>query len=610
MLETHKFFRDIFGKNKIFIEKFTSSNLPYKKDNEKTRLLLPVDEMAKLTFSPSNNYYFLPNIVQGTERLKEHVVTATCLFLDFDGKEYPEELKNIAHYIFSRGKGHYHAYIKIKHFKVETEDDIAYYESVLQFVIGKYGSDRAVKNINRLMRIPHTNVVKPDKNVKGVSYTLTYENPHNEVLSLQDFVKKYCTNSGLSHSDKSRLALQKIKDLKLKTDYQNNRNTFILSVCHILRDYGFSDTEIKKRVQKINDNLEEPLDVLELAGIVENSKTYRQNPENIKDFQVQKKNLLIQKEMEGLVYTPNDEYFRKDNAEKVNPNWLNKTLSPLTELKQGSLNHVHRYMLIETVDGVDYKPQHERITKDNKLNLWSEPDITIEKGDLTVFFDFINFLIPNKEEREHFLNYMAYSYQHQNTKIRHAILLVGGRGIGKSMVGQFLKNIFGKQNVVFPSNDAMGEKYTSWLIGKKIVFCNEIKRSSGSEVKARLDIIVGDDDLPIRSMFSDFYSLENIVSTIVCANDFDVISVEHDERRWAIIQCASKKHKEGVDFYNKVGDFIKEHSGRVAHYLANRNIEKFEPTKPPEIRNELYTIFQENTKSKCRGLYPRRYFRA
>ena len=598
-MSTVKFFKALYNNEKhvkVHFEIFSTRNKPV---STKKVALKELDAFLK-SLSHTHNYYFTPTHISG-RRKKESAKVCYSLFFDFDGVKVPDKLKEYAHVISSRGDYHSHVYIFIKPFEIKNQKDIFLFEKAEKAVARYVQADISATDITRLLRVPLT--YRNKNNEPPVKYNLAYEDYSKPRYHLQEIERHFASSTAYTKSEKQTRINTTLSKLLLHAPLVDGERTefFYKAGCRC-HDFGLTKEDAVKKLLNINSNPEkvsEPLDVAKIKTLVSDSYKYAQLNLGVENKKLQEKNEDIFNFLNGYSYVELEDSYINPDTQYIPKNALNNRLASYTGLQNNSLGYVHKYNLIHSYEKTVYAPYQTAVYED-MLNMWKDPKIKEEKGDVSLFLDFLRYLIPVKEERDHFLDYVAYSLQYPLIKINHAILLVGGRGVGKSTIGTLLEYIVGRDNIAKPSNDALREQFTGWLLNKKFCFVNEIKQVSGiarNELKARLDMILADNDLPIRKMRQEMVSVPNILSFIGCTNDDNAIYLTQDERRWCVLGCADKPHPDGEKFYDELYEALGEKKGVLLHFFKHRNVYTFNPKKPPKVQNAMFYTMLENSQS-------------
>lgn len=119
-------------------------------------------------------------------------------------------------------------------------------------------------------------------------------------------------------------------------------------------------------------------------------------------------------------------------------------------VKGSAASHVLRMPNLLRAAGYDYRPGSPTILIDGeetKINLWVDDGVKPRDGDVQPFLDHLGYLLPDEPAREHLLRWMAFTVQHPAERVKHALVLSGRQGTGKSYMARVLKQLHGPSNV-------------------------------------------------------------------------------------------------------------------------------------------------------------------
>jgi len=177
------------------------------------------------------------------------------------------------------------------------------------------------------------------------------------------------------------------------------------------------------------------------------------------------------------------------------------------------------------------------------LNIWQPPQLALPKNvidaDIKLWLDHAQYLIVNNFERQHFLDWMAFTLQHQNIKINHGILFAGTTRIGKDTMIHPLIEGLGEDNVSQPSADELKEHFTEYLHHKKLIVFQEIKNFEKVEIENKLKPMLAAPPkvLTIRLFGKGFYDTPNIVCVIFMSNYCNSLKISKGDGRYFAIWC-------------------------------------------------------------------------
>jgi hypothetical protein len=101
--------------------------------------------------------------------------------------------------------------------------------------------------------------------------------------------------------------------------------------------------------------------------------------------------------------------------------------------------------LLKKVNMSDYRPgESDRFLQLDHavaLNTWRDGGVEPQDGYPTIILEHLGYLISNEDERNHVLNVLAYCVQHPAIKVKHALVIGGKQGTGKSFLAQLLSEL-------------------------------------------------------------------------------------------------------------------------------------------------------------------------
>jgi hypothetical protein len=132
---------------------------------------------------------------------------------------------------------------------------------------------------------------------------------------------------------------------------------------------------------------------------------------------------------------------------------------------------------------------------------------------------------------------MAHNVQKPGVKIRHAPLIKGIEGDGKSMIGDLLRSIIGWVNVKSVSPKALGTDFTSFAEGSCVVLLEEIKLTGHNryDILNALKPYVTNSSVPVHRKGIDEYEVVNTTNYMAFTNFSDALPLSDTDRRWFIV---------------------------------------------------------------------------
>lgn len=287
-------------------------------------------------------------------------------------------------------------------------------------------------------------------------------------------------------------------------------------------------------------------------------------------------------------------FSREDCRDSENFNRLNA--SKLREQKSSArtfADFLHENELIYTFKDFRYRPGASRVIeyRNNRyLNSYSPTDIQPVKpqssNDTKWFYDLVNLVCGgNDQDANHVLDFIAFTVQNPEKKIRHGVLIISEQGIGKSTIGCVFAKLVGEQNTAFVHSDQILEQFNPAIENKKLLVLEEIDAGHKREVANRIKPWITESIVNIRAMRRDARQVENFANVIAFSNDQNPLYIDSGDRRWYVINVTANVRPAGRDFYDRVYNKMNdpEALGMLLHEMMSRNVDNFRPDQPPVL---------------------------
>lgn len=202
----------------------------------------------------------------------------------------------------------------------------------------------------------------------------------------------------------------------------------------------------------------------------------------------------------------------------------------------------------------------------------------------------LQMLIEEEEYQLHILDWLAYNVQYPGRKVRHAILLQGGEGCGKTFLYELGCTALGARHCKKINKGTLEKGWTEWAVGSQIIAVEEIRvvGKNRHEVMAMLKELVTNDTVPVNKRHTSTATEENITNYILFSNYKDALALTEGDRRYFVVmsrlQDANWKEIRSIadsGYYQRLFDMLKEHASGVRHFFENYQIrDSFNPNGP------------------------------
>lgn len=230
------------------------------------------------------------------------------------------------------------------------------------------------------------------------------------------------------------------------------------------------------------------------------------------------------------------------------------------------------------------------------LNVHRPSDIKAKKGDASKFEEFMEYLIPEENDRIEVLKWCCTLIARPDIKMSYGMLLVSTtQGVGKTTLGEhILRPLVGESNASSPSEqDIVEGGFNPWKANKRLIVANEIYAGHSSVAYNKLKSLITDPTIPVKEKFVKEYTIDNWCHMIACSNDERALKLDDQDRRWLVPRITEeiKNNSWWADFY----EWLKEEEGLniikwwMEEFIKKNGHVKAGETAPKTTRKEELT---------------------
>ncbi|SFG64918.1 Primase C terminal 2 (PriCT-2) [Palleronia marisminoris] len=249
---------------------------------------------------------------------------------------------------------------------------------------------------------------------------------------------------------------------------------------------------------------------------------------------------------------------------------------------------------IPKVFGTRFLPDRahgEVITDDMGLtyvNVYRPANIKCEPGDVTRLLSFLEKLLPDPNDRQLLIQFIAHNVKYPGHKIPWAPVIQSTEGVGKNIIKHILQYTMGRRYFYSPkASDLLssGAKFNAWLQNKLLILVDEIKVDDKRELVEVLKPLISEAEGEVQAKGQDQREADTPANWVFFTNHKDAVPVEKNGRRYAIFYSAIQSHDDlksrGMDdayfheFYRWLGWRVHETGLKaIAYYLLNYPVER------------------------------------
>jgi len=225
-------------------------------------------------------------------------------------------------------------------------------------------------------------------------------------------------------------------------------------------------------------------------------------------------------------------------------------------------------------------------------NRWRDGRPTIPAGiatddDVRLWLDHVELLVPERAEREHCLNVMAFKVRNPAVKINHAVLHGGDEGCGKdTMWAPLIWAVGGplSANRALVDANTIDNSFT-YHLESEILVLNELREPEARERRALANklkplIAAPPETLSVNRKGMHPHEALNRMLVLAFSNEQVPLSLASTDRRWFCIWSSAPRMSEEASqamwAWYKDGGFAK-----IAQWLKARDLSAFNPAATP-----------------------------
>jgi hypothetical protein len=230
-------------------------------------------------------------------------------------------------------------------------------------------------------------------------------------------------------------------------------------------------------------------------------------------------------------------------------------------------------------------PEYSSGSNVRLLNTHMPTRIKSKKGDIKPWTDYMEYMIPIEEDREHVYKWCATLIARPDIRMSYSMILISSaQGVGKTTLGEkVLAPLVGRANHnVTDATQIVESQFNGWVAHKRLIIVNEIYEGHSSKAYNRLKTIITDDDIQVNEKFMKPYSVKNWAHIIANSNSDKPLKIEDEDRRWLIPSITEEKKP--PEFWDKFNNWLEKKQGlSIIKYWAeeyvknNGAIRKSEP---------------------------------
>jgi hypothetical protein len=217
-------------------------------------------------------------------------------------------------------------------------------------------------------------------------------------------------------------------------------------------------------------------------------------------------------------------------------------------------------------------------------NLWSGFAVEPKPGDWSLMQDHVHKVICSSDDdhRDYVLGWAALMFQRPSRQGDVALVVRGGKGVGKGIFFQYLRKAWGQHGVYISNAKHLTGTFNSHLRDCVMLYADEAFFAGDRQHEGVQKALITEPILPIEAKYQNLVTVPNMLHIAMTSNSDWVVPVTHDERRYAMLNASD--HRTGQREYFSAIVAQMENGGLAAMIwdMLRRNISGFEVRDVPD----------------------------
>lgn len=242
------------------------------------------------------------------------------------------------------------------------------------------------------------------------------------------------------------------------------------------------------------------------------------------------------------------------------------------------LGHPHR----RQYNHITFAPGQEL---EGAYNLWKGFAVTARPGDKHLgFLEHVraNVCQGNEEHYAYLIGWMARAVQNPGEQGEVAVVLRGGKGVGKSFVAEHFGRLFGRHYLKVSQPGHLVGNFNSHLRDVVVLFADEAFYAGDKKHASVLKDLITSDTLTVEAKGVDVEQSPNFVHLIMASNDEHVVPATGDERRFFVLDVGTDQQQNSAYFKAIAADLADGGYENLLHTLLTHDLSDYEVRTVPQ----------------------------
>lgn len=265
-------------------------------------------------------------------------------------------------------------------------------------------------------------------------------------------------------------------------------------------------------------------------------------------------------------------------------------------------NRWFRHAQRRTVRDTVFIPTGDMFVQMQGHSMWNlyapseiNPVAEVDINKIKPFIEHMEYMFPNKRDREVFWDWMAMTVQRPEIRIPWAPLIISSQGVGKGFIYYCLSKILGTHNCEQILPDRLESQFNSFMDGSVLILIDEMKHGSRYNVADKLKSYISEQTIEINEKGRKEKTRQIFCNFLIFTNHDNSTFIEEDDRRFWVYKVPNGKRD--PEYYEKIWKWAMETPQSLNHlhkYLKDRDISKFRYATCPQVTEAKLQMIDSN----------------
>lgn len=219
-------------------------------------------------------------------------------------------------------------------------------------------------------------------------------------------------------------------------------------------------------------------------------------------------------------------------------------------------------------------------------NLWKGFSVQARPGDCSLLLAHLQDNVCQGDERlySYLMGWLARMVQDPGSPGHVAVVLRGGKGVGKSFVARQIGQLFGRHFLHISNPSHLIGNFNSHLRDAVFLFADEAFYAGDKKHASILKTLITEDTLQIEAKGVDVETAPNYVHLMMASNDEHVVPASGDERRYFVLDVGEAQQQRS-EYFGAIARQMDD-GGREAllHHLLTYDLSEFRVQDVPQTQ--------------------------